>query len=214
MYIYMCGPSCEAYLKYEWILCTRLPPFSHIFSRSPVAMSAHECITLHRCSPTPFTMPGLAVHAVAMDQELSINNVVVAGTLLFETINAARTYRRIWSKVPWGVLLPMPMNIHFTTVLNEIKMPIAAGVRPDIGVGLRNYLSDRSIDDFTEFIIWRNYSNGIDIYMRDNCWNDEARWAFYQSFQVADPKLWQEITTMTYVGEAHWSDVEAMMLGP
>ena len=175
---------------------------------------SYEHSRVYHLQPTPFTMPGLAVHAVAMDQELSINNVVVTGTLLFETTNAARTYRRIWSKVPWGVLLPMPMNTHFTTVLNEIKMPIDEGVRPDIGVGLRKYLSDRSIDGFTEFIIWRNYSNGIDIYMRDNCWTDEARWAFYQSFQVADPKLWQEITTMTYVGEAHWSDVEAMMMGP
>ena len=78
----------------------------------------------------------------------------------------------------------------------------------------RNYLSNRSIDDYTEFIIYANYNNGIDIYMRDNCWTDESRWAFYQSFEVANPKLWQEITTMTYVGEAYWRDMEAMMMGP
>ena len=82
-------------------------------------------------------MPGLAVHAVAMDQELTIDNIVVPGTLLFETTNGARTYQQIWSKVPWGVLLPMPMNTHFTTVLKELPMPTAAGVRPTIGVDLR-----------------------------------------------------------------------------
>ena len=73
----------------------------------------------------------------------------------------------------------------------------------------RNYLSDRHIDDYTEFIIWGNYTTGIDIYLRHNCWTDEARWAFYQSFEVADPRLWREITTMTYVGEAYWRIVRA-----
>ena len=82
-------------------------------------------------------MPGFAVHAAAMDQELTINGDVVAGTLLFEPTRGARTYQRIWSKVPWGVLLPMPMNTHFTTVLKELPMPTAAGVRPTIGVDLR-----------------------------------------------------------------------------
>ena len=73
----------------------------------------------------------------------------------------------------------------------------------------RNYLSDRDIDDYTEFIIWGNYTEGIDIYMRDNYWTDRDRWAFYQSFEVADPRLWREITTMTYVGEAYWRDMRA-----
>ena len=82
-------------------------------------------------------MPGFAVHAAAMDQELTINGDVVAGTLLFESTRGARTYQRIWSKVPWGALLPMPMNTHFTEVLEELAMPITEGVKPDIGVNLR-----------------------------------------------------------------------------
>ena len=72
-----------------------------------------------------------------MDQELAIDGGVVPGTLLFETTRGARTYQRIWSRVPWGVLFPMPMNTHFTKVLTEVPMPITEGVQPDIGVNLR-----------------------------------------------------------------------------
>ena len=96
-------------------------------------------------------MPGFAAHAAAMGQELAIDGNVVPGSLLFETTRGARTYQRIWSRVPWGVLFPMPMNTHFTKVLKEVPMPITQGVQPDIGVNLRTL--PLPFPDLFEFVL-------------------------------------------------------------
>ena len=48
------------------------------------------------------------------------------------------------------------------------------------------------VADYIEITAFRNYDEGLDIYVRRSDWVDDGRYAHYQTAGTTDPRLWAE----------------------
>ena len=57
------------------------------------------------------------------------------------------------------------------------------------------------VADYIEITAFRNYDEGLDIYVRRSDWVDDGRYAHYQTAGTTDPRLWAE-HRFDYVGQS------------
>lgn len=72
--------------------------------------------------------------------------------------------------------------------------------------GIRHYLTTNG-QPYTEYIIFKNYDDGVDVYMHNSVWELDL-WAYYTIDGPWDPEDWYLATSMTFVRNVVWTHTQ------
>ena len=123
------------------------------------------------------------------------------GSIWAQSLPGGCAYQQYWSRAQYGGYWQMPLD--YLLKADSIEFP-AIGSTKDrpVGTQMRHYLTSQG-KPYTELVIFKNYEDGVDVYMRVSAWQSDL-WSLYKIDDQSMPEKWHESITMRHVSNDFW----------